>query len=107
MKAAAVLFAAVVLAVAGCANDPGRGTVTAKSHEAEWTQVVLDNVCPSGQPASCYLQPRPVMHPATWSLALSDCTRRTKKGDCVTGWHDVDEREWSSYQVGDIYPRPR
>lgn len=84
---AAVLL---LLALAGCGGIES-GEVTAKDHDAAWTQMVTN--C-GGKPVTC--RTYPIYHPERWKLRL-------RAGD-EAGWHGVSEAEYGAYEVGEWYP---
>jgi hypothetical protein len=95
-----------ILALAGCDSPPAAGTVYNKQYSASYTWIqYVNGGCnvwtKSGNTQICVsYQQIPIVQtePDHWRLCL-------KAADGKKGCREVDELEYSQYNVGDQYPR--
>lgn len=91
-----ILFATLILALAGCGDPPETGIVTEKTHKAAYSWVQM--VCAAyGKNGICTVYV-PVTHhvPESWGLCL--------RNQDEVGCREVPEGTWNQYQVGEMYP---
>lgn len=91
----AALLISATLALAGCNHDPGTGTIERKAYSAGYTWYSSQCVvygkygCVSSILVPYYVPPE-------WQFYL-------RKDDKHSGWHDVNQTEYSRYQIGQLY----
>ncbi|QIG58026.1 hypothetical protein SEA_PAULODIABOLI_342 [Microbacterium phage PauloDiaboli] len=96
-----VLLLAMIAVLVAC-SPISSGVVTSKDYDPAWTQTVYDQRCISrnakGVCSGYISSPRFVYHPERFTLNL-------RGEEDKTGWVNVPEGEYNSYEVGDQYPR--
>lgn len=94
--AAVALLAVVALGLVGCSQiDTGR--VHDKSYSAPYAYTVYDCYARDSKTSACtYSVPRIVRVPATYRFDLY-------RSEDEHGWHQVDEKTYHSYSIGDYY----
>lgn len=94
-----VMVALLLTAILGCSSAITAGTVTEKTHHASYTWVQM--VCAGYNSQGVCTTQVPIMHaePDRYTLSLAEAEK--------TGWVNVSEQEYATYEVGDTYPKPR
>lgn len=92
---AAVAAFATLLVLTACGDSLDQGVITKKNHSSGYF---------ISQPVTCGNGCTTMIMtwvPESWSFNLKDC--ETEDGKCRTGSHDVSEKEYDRYKVGDTY----
>lgn len=105
-----IAVGALALMLAGCSSISS-GYITDKTYTEPWTQQItqcwygmdypgMPNYLSKGSPYPCIPSGyRTVDHPASWEFSL--------KEEDETGWADVSEDTYNSYEVGDYFQNPK